>query len=528
MIKLITFLLLFFVSTFSYSVEIKSISGVRYFPPTPYSNTAMNAYRAGALRGGVTVAGNFAVAKIRGDSALALAKQLARSNPYTLAAMGALLYYQDDIGNWFEPSQETGENTDYVSAELQQTWSAHCYASSEEITIGDIGDLPIDQSIRDECGPQIAEKVRSAMPDSQCTNFECVAVYDSGSISVKRFHNGTIYDNKSYPVTVGQQLENETYVCPPVDNPLYTIPSDSNGDGETDRCLNPATNQLYTPTPVTLDEIAPQYADDLMRHQHEAIDYLQTWEPYLDDSGNVEPQYIDSYNQPIVSPEMNEYMKNVASGNYQSSDASAPNYVPSEFVQPTQTAVNSTYSFQPFVDPTTGTVTEPNTKTDGGATPEPSPTGTATNPINVTGNITVNVEIPEDDTISQTEYEQSNRKFQQEETDLANTKTQELNTSIEQLKTQESDFIDNLGNYIQSFDVPALPTLASFFPSFNSGCVGFSLDVSVAGTVKNLNFDKHCPPWNSYVNPILTWFLYMMTSLYVLNLAGRTLTGLKT
>ncbi len=520
------FLILFTFLSFSTfaTPQIKAISGIKYFPPTPYSNTAMNAYRSGALRGGITVASNFAVAKINGNSALALAKQLARSNPYTLAAMGALLYYQDDLGNWLIPSEETGENSDYKPADLEQLWSAHCYAKSSEITLQDIGDLPIDQAIRDTCGPKIAEKVLSDMPESQCDNFDCEATYDSGSISVKRRYDGNVYDSKSYPVTVGEQLEFESYQCPPFDYPNYTIAEDSDGDGEADRCYNPATNDKFVPTPVTIDEIAPEYADDLMKWHNESIESLQNWEPYLDESGNVEPQYIESYNQPDVSATMNEYMKSVASGNYQTTDASAPNYVPAEMVQPTQTAINSTFSDLPFVDPTTGTVTEPNLKTDGGATPEPTPTGTATNPLNVTGNITVNVEIPEDDTISQTEYEQSNAMFFDQFNTQAQTEKTKIDTQLTDLKAADDNFIDSLTTDITNFGVPNFPTLASIWPSFQTGtCIPLTLNASVGRLDQTITFDAHCPPYNTYIHPLLVWLLYMATGLYVFHLASETL-----
>lgn len=531
MIKFIIFIFVFSTSFFAFSAEIKAISGIRYFPPTPYSNTAMNAYRSGALRGAVTVGNNFAIAKIKGDSILGLGKQLARSNPYTLAAMAALAYYQDDIGNWFFPPVIDGQEPTQ-SPDSLKGYQAKCSTAGGHIFFSGIGDAPTLDAIRDDCGPQlltIADTTYKSVPNAVCDVCYTSPSYSDGSITILLYHPEfpNSIGSKNYPVSVSDVKDVFTKNCPPNDFPTFTVPI-SDSQGEIIDCKDPSNSELYDPKPVTLPEVADVYADDLMKYHNEGIESLQNWEPYLNESGNVEPQYIDSYNQPDVSTTMNEYMKNVSSGNYQTIDANAPNYVPLEMVQPTQTAINSTFNDLPFLDPTNSTIIEPNPQTDGAATPTPAPNGTATNPINVTGDITVNVEIPEDDTISQTEYEQSNRKFQQEETDLANTKTQELNTSIEQLKTQESDFIDNLGNYIQSFDVPALPTLASFFPSFNSGCVGFTLDVSVAGTVKNLNFDKHCPPWNSYVNPILTWFLYMMTSLYVLNLSGRTLTGLKT
>jgi hypothetical protein len=36
-------------------------------------------------------------------------------------------------------------------------------------------------------------------------------------------------------------------------------------------------------------------------------------------------------------------------------------------------------------------------------------------------------------------------------------------------------------------------------------------------------FDAHCPPYNTYIHPLLVWILYMMTGLYVFHLASQTL-----
>jgi hypothetical protein len=105
-------------------------------------------------------------------------------------------------------------------------------------------------------------------------------------------------------------------------------------------------------------------------------------------SGNVEPEYIKSYNQPVVSPTFNEYLKSVADGTNQSIDPSAAHYVPADMVQPTQIAINSISLNQPFVDPVLQTVVNPTISTQGAATVAHAPTGAADSPINITGDIT--------------------------------------------------------------------------------------------------------------------------------------------
>ena len=542
MLKFISLFILLFISFNSHSYN-------RVF--TPINNakivhgqgaTVRNLIGAGNTLAGrrvtaavTTTGGKFAVATLNPRSALGFGIQFAKGNPYTLAAMAASIYFQDEIGEWFQQGEETGDNPDFEDPDFEQVWSSSCAAHTAIITIGDTGALPLDGAIRDTCGPKLAKKIEAEVPDSQCANgVVCEASYDAGSVSFTRTLDGVFLTRKSYSVSVFKKLEYSTYVCPPPPYPAYTIPSDSNGDGETDKCFNPATADKYLPVPVASDEMIPEYADDLMEWHNTSIDALQDWSPdpaapyhpqvtpYVDTTtGNMEPEYISSYNQPAVSDQMNEYMKLVSTNDYQTTDASAPNYVPAEMVQPTQAAITSTFNDTAFVDPTTGAVVSPTTSTDGSATTAPA--GTASNPINVTG-VTVNVEIPEDDTISQTEYEQSNAKFFEQFGTQAQLEQTKMDTKLEDLKTQDSDFIDSLTPDITNFEVPDFPTLATIWPSFSTGnCVALVLPASVGGLQQTITFDAHCPPYNTYIHPLLVWLLYMATGLYVFHLAHETL-----
>ena len=545
MLKFISLFILLFISFNSHSYN-------RVF--TPINNakivhgqgaTVRNLIGAGNTLAGrsrvaaaVTTGGKFAVATLNPRSALGLGIQFAKANPYALAAMAASIYFQDEIGEWFASPEKTGENFDFKSPELKQVWSASCGASSHSVPVSGTGDMPLTQTVANNCGPQLAPLFEANAPSHLCYgDIVCTATFSEGSILFKRELNGVLLSRSSSPVVVFNKLEEESWQCPPAANPSYVIPFDLNGDGIPDKCFNPVTADKYLPTPVTLDDALPQYADDLMEWHNTSIDALKNWEPdpsaphnpqltpYVDTAtGNIEPEYISSYNQPSVSSTTNEYMKLVSSGDYQTADATAPNYVPAEMVQPIQTAITSTFNNTPFIDPVTGAVSTPMTSTDGAATPLPTPTGTVNSPVNVTGDITVNVEIPEDDTISQTEYEQSNAKFFDQFNTQAQLEQTKIDTKLEDLKTQDSDFIDSLTPDITNFAVPDFPTLASIWPSFSTGkCIALIQPASVGGLKQNITFDAHCPPYNTYIHPLLVWLLYMATALYVFHLAHETL-----
>ncbi len=538
MYKFILILLSFFsFSTFANS-PIKAISGIKYFPPTPYSTTGMNAFRAGTLRGGVTVGSAFAVAKIKPASILGLGRQLASSNPYTLVAMAALTYYQDDIGRWVFPPEEEGEQP-YLVPDIEQVPYGDCYSVVSTL----VTENKCLENVEEHYTELLTQRVAATSGDSsgsershsleivyqepyyigKVTYDRCKKTWPDGSTMVCEYIPAGTQD-AFFSDTYEYSHHKDSAVCPPDMNPTFLDGVDTNSDGEVDRCYDPAESHKYEPQPIVLSEAVEPYADDLMEWHNTSIESLQNWEPYLDTSGNVEPQYVESYNQPDVSATMNEYMKNVSSGNYQTSDATAPNYVPSEMLQPTQSAINSTFNNESFVDPTTSIVVDPTISTDGAATPDPVPTGGANSPIHVTGDITVNVEIPEDDTISQTEYEASNAKFFEQFNTQAQLEQTKIDTQLTDLEAADSDFIDSLTADVTNFGVPDFPTLANIWPSFSTGtCIPLTLNASVARLNQTIVFDAHCPPYNTYIHPLLVWILYLMTGLYVFHLAHETL-----
>lgn len=491
-------------------------------------NTLVQAGNANANRfriaGAVSNSGKFAIATLKPSSVLGLGKQLAKGNPYTLVAMAGLAYFQDDIGQWYSEAEKTGEVPFLTpKSELKYNYKCTISAWGSHITKEGMTETNSQQFIKSTCLDPAKAKFTELALANGYVSADFISSTDT-SVKFRTTNSADIENTQSanYGGSIG--IQELSYSCPPFDDPSYILAFDSDGDGKIDKCFSPAVNEQYKDQPVTTEDMAEPYADDLMEWHNTSISDMKGWDPYIDSNGNVEPEYIDSYNQPAVSPSMNEYMKSVASGTYQTTDANAPNYVPSEMVQPTQSAINSTFNNDPFIDPTTAEVVTPSTSTDGAATPDPSPTGDADNPLHVTGNFTVDVQIPEDDTISQTEYEQSNEKFFNDFDTQAQLESTKLDTKIDDLKTADQDFIDSLMPDITGFDVPDFPTLSTIWPSFQTGtCIPLILNASVANLQQTITFDAHCPPYNTYIHPLLVWLLYLATGLYIFHLAHETL-----
>ncbi len=510
-------------STFA-NAPIKSIGGIKYFAPTPFSPTAMNAYRAGRLRGGVTVDGQFAVAKIKANSVLGLGRQLAKGNPYALAAMAALAYYQDDIGNWLEEPKSEVDGVHSMPPKTISSLECKHYGGTV------LGYAPYGQDFDDckqvfedhhtqgdyaaiQARPTFCEEVSREWRNNL---FDITYKYKQyeGSACTKYGSSGNRY---------AAGIKVQTKSCPPDADPSLVVPV-ADPDGTIRKCISPQSAQDIQPKPMPLEDMAPPYADDLMEWHNTSLDELQSWTPYTDGSGNVDSEYVDSFNKPVVSPQMNEYMKSVASGNAQSTNPSGSNYVPQEMMQPTQTAVSATFNDSSFIDPTTDTVVDPTTVTDGAATPTPVQQGTVDNPMHVTGTLTVDVQIPEDDTISQTEYEASNAKFFEQFASETSGTQAATDTLLKTSSDSDASFIDSLGSDVTNASgIPDFPSIASLWGGFSTGtCASYTSQASIAGDRRTITYDQHCPMYHSTVHPLLYWFLNITTGLYIILLAGRT------
>ncbi|MEW6995967.1 hypothetical protein AADZ84_17165 [Colwelliaceae bacterium MEBiC 14330] len=479
--------------------KVKPITPKPVFAMVPYTNKAHKIYNAR-----VSNNGRFAIATFKTNSPATLAKQILRKNPYAILGLTALAFFQDENEEFYKPPEINSTIPDEFQQppKFSELWQ--CSGPNNSTTTStSIGG----------CASWAATEWQKTKPTELVRSVSGV-VLEHNLLAAKydwcgkyAYHNSTCTRwDKNQQVGTGSAtpLPPEPS-CPSDAYPNHIKPYN-------DKCVEQEVFDLYHPTKATL----PQMASALSNHINNNPDTVQDFSPFKerDTDEFLSPDSIDSVNQPNVSDQFNEYLKSVASGNHQSSSPDLPNYVPAEFVQPTQAAIKATEQGQPLVDPTTDDIIDPDiTQPDPAPTPTPNP--------NLPYEITVNV--PEDDTISQTEYEQSNAKFFEDFKAAADPSTQEIETLLKTSADGDKDFIDSLTTDVTNADIPALPLIADLWPNVSTGqCIPFTLNVSLRGQPKTITFDKHCPPYNTYVNPILTYFLYIITALYVLHLAGRT------
>jgi len=519
MVKLVIFLFTLFMTTSTFAVTFKPIGKAKYFPPVPYSNAAMN---AGKIRGAVTIGEAFAIAKIKPMSALGVAKQLAKRHPYTLAAMLAYGYFEDDIGQWMASPQT--DNLLTKSPKIEQIDGVtgvdnigYEYLVGQEHTSLDVDALCKTVFFETDLRRNVSGAWETLSVQDTAKTYGATCSYDHWDN-----WGGPHYVQTMKPrIMIAYTDTMVVRSCPPDGFSSYVIPV-NNADGTISACTSHEAQEATKPQILPMESAADSMGDSVMDGMQQTDPATQTqadtWEPYVDPAtGNVEPEFISSYNIPDVSPEFNEMLKSVASGNAQTTDPLAANYVDPAMLNATQTAVTQAMNDSPFIDPTTDSIVEPTTSTEGAATPETIPTGASDSPINIT------IEMPEDDTISQTEYEASNAAFFKQMTDAAANSQTTVDTNIEEMKTQDSDFIDSLTpDVVEAGGIPDFPSIANLWQIGGGACIAYTSESSIAGQTRVITYDKHCPTYNSVVHPLLVWFLYVSTALYIIHLAGRT------
>lgn len=500
--KILLLFLIFSSPTFAAYKQFKPIGNAPRFAPPSYSSYA-NASKS--IQGAVSVNGRFAIATMNPKSALALGRQLAKSSPYALLGLAALDFFQDENNDWFAPPVNPALPITASPKSDTETRGTCTYPTAVDASQG-------------ECiGITKAAALNGAYGETEfhtaATGFHYVTV-DANHSKIRASYT-TIPDDVQVEFDIGgfdfpYEIDNKT--CPPDGMPEFTRPI-LGSDGSISNCANGTTYDDHFPQPTNTTKMAEALGDAAYQTNHEL------WDAFKDspDDEFLSPESVQSYNQPDVSDTFNDYLKRVASGDYQFTDPEGENYVPSNQVIPTQIAIKAMEKGDPAVDPTTGQVANPKVKTDGAATKPVDPNA-------VPQNINVTVTVPEDDTISQTEYEQSNETFFQQFDETAQLEKTKIDTAVTTLESADEDFLNSLAEDVTNFTVPDFPTFDSLFPDLPFGnCTGFSLNTSIAGIQRLMVFDKHCQPYNLYIHPLASWFFSLLTGLYVFYLAGETL-----
>ncbi|MBU2871531.1 hypothetical protein [Colwellia sp. E2M01] len=497
---LLTLLLLPF---FSYSSDVKTYTQLKPLGSKPaFAPYPFHVDTTSKFGGAVTNNGRFAIATFKTYSPATLAKQLLRKNPWAVLGLTALAFFQDEDEVFYKPASIDGSIPDDLQENQQLTNVYQCHGVNNSETVATSIGLCASWAAKEWEKTQPSEYIRNV---SSAVKNDTTLVANHDWCTNYAAHSGTcvVWSNDRQTNTGSASPLPPVYSCPPDSSPSHAVPYQGN-------CVQQEVFDTYHPSKATLPEMATALSDSMTSDPYADWD----WKPFMERENDefISSDSVDSVNEPLVSDQFNEYLKSVASGNYQTTNPDLPNYVPSEFVKPTQAAIKATEEGQPLVDPTTDDIVNPDITNTTPVTPDTTPS-----------NITIN--FPEDDTISQTEYEQSVNKFFDDFGSAAESTQANTDSMLETARGDDSDFIDSLEGDITNADFPELPFIKDLWPNVNTGqCIPFTLNVSLRGQPKNIVFDKHCPPYNTYVNPMLTYFLYIITALYTLHLAGRTFT----
>lgn len=289
----------------------------------------------------------------------------------------------------------------------------------------------------------------------------------------------------------------DAYQCPPDGYPSFMTLEYDNGYF----CSKPAI--VPEPEPVkdvTLDDLKQWIAERPEIFQDISDDILK--DPV---NGKPDDTFFENPSHTPVSPQLSDALASTASGLAQNTNPSAPHYVPPEVQDAVRDALEKFHDGEPFVDPYTNTTVTP----DSGLGAEPTP-------YQPPQELTVTVKQSWEDFpgITQAQYEQSNNGWAQQ---LADT----LPNEQTDWATFDDEFKDNIS---QNPDLPFDPfNFGSLWPITGGQCTGFSRTVSVAGNSKTIVFDKHCPPYNEWAHPFLSWFLQILAALQILTIFNKTM-----
>ena len=227
-----------------------------------------------------------------------------------------------------------------------------------------------------------------------------------------------------------------------------------------------------------------------------------TTEAYPDLYESVSPM-------PQLSPALSKALIALATGLHQTTNPQAEHYISPEMLPKVQTALQSALNNQPFYDPYTDTVVDPVDEPlpDPDATPNPNP-----QPL---PDVNVNVEFPDFDMLTQTQYEQSNEKWQNE-----------LATGLPEVQQEwnqhQDDYIQSVQD-IESISPPAeIFDLNSLWNIGTGSCIGYSDSLNLSRHSITLQYDKHCPAYDAWGRALVAWFMSIVTALYIFHLWDKT------
>ncbi|WP_105188898.1 hypothetical protein [Pseudoalteromonas sp. T1lg48] len=217
------------------------------------------------------------------------------------------------------------------------------------------------------------------------------------------------------------------------------------------------------------------------------------------------PDFYESVSpMPELSPALSSALSSLASGLHQTTDPNAAHYIDPAMLPQVQAALNSAFNDQPFYDPYADTVVDPVAEPMPDPNPEPAP------------EINVNVEFPPFEGLTQQQYEQSNQKWHNE---LANGLPE-----IQQDWTQHQDDFTSSVQAVETTDVPTeIFDISSLWQIGTGSCIGYTDVSNLSNGTITLIYDKHCPAYDSWGRTLVSWFLGIITALYIFHLWDKTI-----
>jgi len=288
--------------------------------------------------------------------------------------------------------------------------------------------------------------------------------------------------------SVGLGQNQEGFICPPDANPDYT-----NGPlfiNNAHSCFRPTNNIRVS----AIDEtwLNEQYA----KNPNPLIDADIGLDDFVDwETGAPYPDLFDNPTFDPVSPSFADAAEAIATGTVQHTNPNAPNYVPAEMMPNLLVQINNWHEGSTFVDLYTNQTITPDAPPK-----EETPIDWSKFPG-----------------LTKSQYEASNNSWGNQAV-----QGQSVQTEVDKL-TQEhqklTDFIEsplpNFNGQPKLLDFVTLPT--------SGGCRGFNLSVSIRGEPKTITVDQHCPPYNDWGQPVVSWLLSIYTLLLCFRIFHRTL-----
>lgn len=211
---------------------------------------------------------------------------------------------------------------------------------------------------------------------------------------------------------------------------------------------------------------------------------------YFSDADTTFDPTVSPNNIPMTFDELSKYVDWIRSGKAQTTDPLAPYYITPSNYQFTQNYINN-------ID---NSVTN---NTSGAVAPQQTTSSSA---------------------MTQTQYEESNKKADTEQATALNTAMNPLTNVLTQYNADKQFMIDKITSPTEP--PAAMPDIFTWaWPT--GSCQGFILKFNIyVPYIGVLSMDKlvneHCPPYDEWAHPALFWFFNIITGLYLFRLWDKT------